>query len=634
MHYTAFIALLLSMLILVCGVGYGLFRLTSSESSPAKTVQALPWAQLVVFLLVSLSSLILLWALGVRDFSFAYVRDYTDGFLPMFYALTAFWAGQDGSFLFWLWVLSLLGVILPFTSAYKSLPDRGKVFFWAFYFLIQLFFLVILTGPCNPFMRLEPAPAQGNGLNPLLQNPGMIFHPPLLFIGYAGFAIPCGLSFAYWLQGEEFTWMKNTRNWLLFAWISLTAGIILGAWWSYMELGWGGYWAWDPVENASLIPWLTATAFMHMAIIGRKRRALPRFNLFLMALTLVACFFGTFLTRSSIIDSLHAFGDKGVGVPLLWLMFFLLAFALFLVFSGRGGQRSVGGIFSRQGIMLIASWVFLLLGIIVTLGTLWPVISAPFSANTVGMDAGFYNRVCAPLFVVISVLFFFCPWIKWKHQGVDNRLGLTLSLIIFFLGMGVCLVWGMRDFWPIVGGGAATAGLFTIIFLFIQNKWMRKSRMQWGIYGIHLGIALMVLGVAFSGPYSQKREVILSPDKEVSIGGYEFTYQDFEQKRTPAMSVFQTNILVTENGKELGVLKPQKRVYRNFEKPFAEVSVLPSLGNELYSTLLGFTEDRVASVKLSINPLVNWVWIGGTLACLFALFAMDRRSLRGRETDG
>jgi cytochrome c-type biogenesis protein CcmF len=624
MHYIAFAALVLAMAILTGSTGYGLFCLLNRDSRLQKLSRALPWVQLTAFILITICVLILLWALGTRDFSFAYVRDYTDRFLPMFYALTAFWAGQDGSFLFWLWCLSILGIIFPLSPTYKSLEDRNRVFFWSFFSLVQLFFLLMLTGPSNPFVRLDPVPGSGNGLNPLLQNPGMIFHPPLLFIGYAGFSIPCCLAFSSWLQGHEFHWMKITRNWLLFAWITLTAGIILGAWWSYMELGWGGYWAWDPVENASLIPWLTATAFMHTAIMGRRQKALPRFNLFLMALTLVSCFLGTFLTRSGIIDSLHAFGNKGVGVPLLWLMFFVLVFAVFVVLSGKPGKKSLDGIVSRHGLMLIAAWIFLCLGLIVTVGTLWPVLSKPFVPNPVGLDAGFYNRVCLPLFVFISILFFLCPWLKWR-QGISDRMGFYLTLGVFALSCAGYILWGMRDVWPVLGAASATAGIFTVLFLFTRNKGLRSSRMHWGIYGVHLGIAVMVLGISFSGPYSMEKEVILAPGKEVSMGGYEFSYVDFQQKQTPGMQIYQADIAVSKKGKDVGVLHPQKRLYRNFDRPFAEVSVIPSLGTELYSTLLGFTEDKVASLKLSINPMVNWIWIGGTLVCLIGFLAMDRR---------
>ena len=275
MHLIGFFSLLFTLVALIGGGVFGFFETLKSDNyRKEKKFLSLVWMeriQTISFFLITISSFILFWALGKRDFSFAYVHDYTDEFLPMFYALTAFWAGQDGSFLFWSWVLSILGAVFIYSPAYRELDQKTKVFFWGFYFLVQAFFLLMVTGPSNPFLKLEPAPATGRGLNPLLQNPGMIFHPPLLFLGYAGFTIPACLAFAGWVTGDQFSWMRQARNWVIFAWIALSAGIILGAWWSYMELGWGGYWAWDPVENASLIPWLISTACLHTAIIGRQR---------------------------------------------------------------------------------------------------------------------------------------------------------------------------------------------------------------------------------------------------------------------------------------------------------------------------------------------------------------------------
>ena len=280
--------------------------------------------QVLCSLLIVVASLVLLWALGKRDFSLAYVADYTDSFLSMFYALTAFWAGQQGSFLFWLLVLSLFGLVWGYSAAYKRISPATKAYFWIFFLAIQAFFLFMLTGVSNPFLQVLPAPQEGSGLNPLLQHPGMIFHPPLLFLGYAGFTIPACLAVASWLAEEKESWLVLGRNWVLVPWIFLTAGIILGSWWSYMELGWGGYWAWDPVENASLIPWLASSAFLHTALLGRQRKSLGRSNVLLMGITLILCFFGTYVVRSGVIDSLHAFGNGGVGAPLLLLMLFSL----------------------------------------------------------------------------------------------------------------------------------------------------------------------------------------------------------------------------------------------------------------------------------------------------------------------
>ncbi|WP_457571608.1 heme lyase CcmF/NrfE family subunit [Desulfovulcanus sp.] len=632
MHYIGFFALLLSLLVLILLGSSGFYQLLKrSRSNAQRGFNILVWmerGQIASFVLISLSSLILFWALAKRDFSFAYVHDYTDEFLPLFYALTAFWAGQDGSFLFWSWVLSILGFIFIFSPTYKELDQKTKVFFWGFYFLVQAFFLLMLTGPSNPFLKLVPPPTTGRGLNPLLQNPGMIFHPPLLFLGYAGFTIPTCLAFANWITGEQFSWMRQARNWVLFAWIALSAGIILGAWWSYMELGWGGYWAWDPVENASLIPWLISTAYLHTAIIGRQRKALARTNLFFMALSLISCFFGTFLVRSNVIDSLHSFGTKGVGIPLLWLMFLSLSLTVFLLFTGKGESKALDAPWSKQGLMLLFGWLFIALGLIVILGTMWPVISSLWTTNTVGLDAGFYNRVCLPLFVFMSLLLCICPWLKWKRGLTDVKFGgiIALFLIISFIFLWIL---GVKEILPLLGAGSAITICLSIILLFIRQKPLRRQRIYWGIYGVHLGMALIVLGVSFSGPYKQEKEVILSLNKMVSIKDYEVKYVDFKEKFTPGIAIYEARLEVYKDGQKIGELFPQKRIYRNFEQPFAEVSVLPSLGDEIYATILGFDESKVISLKISVNPLVNWIWIGGTIVCVLGFLAISRRGTPG-----
>lgn len=303
--------------------------------------------------LFTLASLILVVALWSNDFSYNYVASYTDLDLSKFYALTAFWAGQDGSFLFWAWMTSLAGVIFACTAGYKKLQTGTKLWYWLFFLLIQAFFLLLLTGPNNPFIILDPAPKDGLGLNPLLQNPGMIFHPPLLFLGYVFFTSPACLALASWMHGEQRSWIHAGRNFLILAWIFLTAGIILGCWWSYMELGWGGYWAWDPVENASLLPWLSASALLHLLALQRRCGTFPKANVFLAVFTYILCIFSTYLVRSGIVQSVHAFGQGGVALPLLiFIMIFLLLIPL-VIFGGKGDAKPqpLGPLISRQGLL-------------------------------------------------------------------------------------------------------------------------------------------------------------------------------------------------------------------------------------------------------------------------------------------
>jgi len=617
MHAISFTALLLSML---AAAGLSAVAGMKALKDDYGTVALFEKGQMLLAAVVLAVSAVLLQALVVRDFSYVYVRDYTDTFLPLFYAVTAFWAGQNGSFLFWYLCVALMGWCMIYTPGYARLDNRTKVFFWLFFFLTELFFLFALTGPSNPFTKLDPVPAEGRGLNPLLQNPGMIFHPPLLFLGYAGYTVPFCLAMASRLSGNGREWLELCRNWNIVAWIFLTAGIILGAWWSYMELGWGGYWAWDPVENSSLIPWLVGTGFMHTAIIGRTRKTLLRTNVFMIALTFLLCFFATFVVRSGMIESLHAFSGSRMGIPLLVFMIagLLLSVAVCLV-PRKDDPTHIDDFNSRPGMLFLAAWIFLCLGAIVFLGVLWPVISSTWSANPVGLDAGFYNRVCLPLFAILALIMGVCPWFSQKSGVADKPALFTV------LGAGagsavLVFVLGYRQPLAVLATAGGVMIALSVVLTFIRQKGLRSFLPAWGAYGVHLGVAFMVIGVAFSGPYKLEQEAVLSKGESMTVGGYQVQYHDLRHEHdNPAMDVHEAQLTVSRDGKEIGSLTPQKRLYRNFEQStFAEVSVIPSLGEEIYSTLLGFNEDGAVSLKISIEPLVNWIWIGGTLCCLVA----------------
>lgn len=617
MHAISFTALLLSML---AAVGLTVMAGMKALKDDYGTVALFEKGQIFLTMVVLGVSVILLQALVVRDYSYVYVRDYTDNLLPMFYAVTAFWAGQNGSFLFWYLCVALMGWCMIYTPGYSHLDNRTKVYFWILFFLVEIFFLFALTGPSNPFMKLDPVPADGHGLNPLLQNPGMIFHPPLLFLGYAGYTIPCCLALASRLSGNGREWLDLCRNWNIVAWVFLTSGIILGAWWSYMELGWGGYWAWDPVENASLIPWLAGTGFIHTAIVGRTRKTLLRTNVFLIALTFLLCFFATFVVRSGMIESLHAFGGSKMGVPLLVFLTAGSALTLYVcLVSRKDDTTAIDDFTSRPGMLFLASWLFLCLAGIVFLGVLWPVISSIWSENPVGLDAGFYNRVCLPLFSVLAFIMSVCPWFSQK-SGIGDKLALGLVLGAGAVSGAVIFALGYRQPLALLSAVSGIMIAVSVGLVFVRNKGLRSFMPSWGAYGVHLGVALMVVGVAFSGPYKVEEEAVLTKGQSMTVGAYEVRFDELlHHHDNPAMDMHSAALTVLRDGREVGKLAPEKRLYASFQQStFAEVSVIPSLGEEIYSTLLGFNEAGEVSLKVSLNPLVNWIWIGGTLSCLIA----------------
>jgi cytochrome c-type biogenesis protein CcmF len=632
MQYIGFFTLLVSLLIcIVVSAAFFWEVLRSGKDGQLKSVAWMEKSQTAIFVIITLGSLVLLQALWMRDYSFSYVFRHTDDFLPHVYRMSAFWAGQSGSMLFWLWVMVFMGFVWLFSPVYKSLPIRTKGFFWGFLFMIQAFFLLLLTGPSNPFLILDPAPVSGSGLNPLLQNVGMIFHPPMTFVGYAGFAIPACLAMAGWVTGDQRSWLFQSRNWVLFAWVMLTGGgILLGGWWAYMELGWGGYWAWDPVENASLIPWLVSTAFLHTAMIGKQRNTLHRSNLILICLSLITCFFATFLVRSNVIDSLHTFGGTGVGPPLVALMGVCLVFTFFVALTGQGDKSAVDNFWSKQGMMIVTVWLLLALAVIVAMGTMWPVISRIWTDSPIGLGPDFYNQVCLPVFTLIAVILCLCPWYNWR-KGLSDRNSFIIVCLVFVFTMVGLWIGGIRLLLPLTAASAGVAGMFSIVMYVILTPHVRNKRAGWGVYILHAGIAMIVLGVAFSGPFQDSREMVIAKGEWVFINEYEFHYTEFEEIITPGVAIYEARISVYKNGREIGQLTPQRKLYRNFDSPYAEVSVIPSLGNEIYSTILAFDQQKTITVKINITPLVKWIWIGSFVVCLAVILMVGRVRIRKAE---
>lgn len=623
MHLTGYVGLLFALLaFLFLAVWAGIAAWSDKSDSLALVEKG----QLVGVGGVVFSSILLLVALSSRDYSFQYVYDNVDNALSFVYTLTAFWGGREGSLLFWELIIAVSGAVFVFSPGYKMFSDRTKLYFWMFFLTTQAFFLLILTCWSNPFIEMIPAPSNGRGLNPLLRNPGMIFHPPLLFLGFGMYAIPAACALASSIASEEKSWIKASRNWNILSWVFLTSGIVLGGWWSYMELGWGGYWAWDPVENASLIPWFAGTAVLHTSIIEARRNALQRTNVFLMSLTFLLCIFSTYLTRSGVIDSLHSFGESPVAVPLFWGQVAILVITLMVTFMGeRLTHRTLSDLVSRQGMLVITAWFLLALGMVVTLGTMWPVISQLWTTQTLGLDANFYNRVCLPFMGMLILIFAFCPWLGWKG-GLRSKVGFSAVAGVLVASFIVLYATGMTKILAAVTASAAIAAMVSIVLLFVLNPSLRRSRRSWGAYGIHLGVVLMALGIAFSGPYKIEHEFIMSEGETVEIGGYEIKYGGFVEDRTDELVARATATLeVYKGGEMVGLMLPDKRIYKNFERQqFAEVATIFSLGDELYSTLLGFTEDNRASFSISVNPLVNWVWIGGTIMCILPFLVLTR----------
>lgn len=619
LHISAYILLLIALLVSLGGSGLSLVQLYEGRAAHLRLIRS---GQYAVSGSLLLASALLLHALFWEDYSLEYVSSYTDKFLPVFYRLTAFWAGQPGSMLFWALVTALTGTAYAIFSRPKEEDGQTQLWFWAFFYAIMAFFCLVLTCWSNPFLVQEPVPVDGNGLNPLLQNPGMILHPPLLFMGYAGFTVPACLGMAQILAGAGSSWHRETRIYYILSWCLLTAGIVLGAWWAYMELGWGGYWAWDPVENASLLPWLAGSAALHIIIIQARTGKLNRLAVGLMAITVTSAFFATYLTRSGVIQSVHAFGDGGVGTPLTVFVLAALIVSIVVPLLGKPQGGELGNPFSREGALMLVCWIFLALGLIILIATMWPVISKLWGAAPQGLDASFYNRVCLPLGAGLVLLLCICFWLHWQGGIEDHGRFYATCGAFFASGVAIFLAGYQKPLALI----ASAASIGAICAILMQVPAGRKSLRRLGALGLHLGLALLALGVAFSGPYTTDKELLLSRGQQDSVGAYVVSLEALRDGEGPGYDFLQATLKISKDGVTLGTLRPERRIYAKFgEMQFSEVDVIPGLGKDIYASLLGMDEDMRVLVKISLEPLVNWIWIGGALMSLAPLLSLWRR---------
>ena len=611
MYYFAFVLLALSMLCALAGAAWAVKLLwprtapAAGKASRRTSVPGLGFVEKANLCLTGcyiIASAILIYALASYDFSLVYVASYTDRLLPLFYRITAFWAGQAGSMLFWAFSVAICGGLFQLTRSYKSLTPDTRLWYWVFYLGIMSFFGLILVTWNNPFLMNHAVPQDGNGLNPLLQNPGMIFHPPLLFLGYGGFVIPSCLALAQALsrrQADEAAWTDVARPFTLAAWAMLTAGIVLGGWWAYMELGWGGYWAWD-------------------------------------------------LVRSGVVQSVHAFGSGGVGVPLLLFILISVALSFWIaLLARRSDAGELAGIESREGFLILTSWLLLALSLIILIATMWPVFSAFWKetvmglardvvldeaghdhGGAVGLTADFYNRVCMPLFAAMVAILSICPWLGW-NGGVRNMRKLLLVVCSFIGAAAAMYSLGYTLPVAVLGASASVAALVSMSLKLFERP-VYSHAPSFAAYGIHIGVALIALGIAFSGPYKIESEPTMAMGETVKVGQFEVTFKNLYEGEGAGYIFLEGELEVRKDGKLIGIAAPQRRVYAKWgQMQFAEAAVIPSLGNEFYATLMAVDQQNRAVFRLSSNPLVNWLWIGGILMCLLPFISFRRRN--GRE---
>lgn len=601
----------------------------------------------LTFAMLTLGMAGLEYAFLSHDYSLAYVAANSNSDLPLFYLATALWGGHEGSLLLWAWLLSLYAALaarLHWNSHALTMPYLLLVTS-----ALLVGFISMIVFLSSPFELLQEIPVDGQGLNPLLQDPGMVFHPPFLYMGYVGFSIPFAFAMAALFSGrvsEE--WLKATRRWTLFAWLMLTFGIVMGGYWAYYELGWGGYWAWDPVENASFMPWLTATAFLHSMMVQEARRSFKVWNVFLIIVTFALSLLGTFLVRSGVISSVHSFAsDPSRGVYILLFMGIVLAFSFgaLIVRSGKlKSEVSIDSLASREATFLFNNLFFLVAAATVFVGTLYPLFLEALTGGKVTVGAPYYNQVLPPLMLGIVLLMGIGPLIPWRKASVARlKQDLLLPLGCGLLATAAGFMLGMREAYPLIGLGVACFAAVAIALNFRSATLgvMRRDGLSWpralwaattrnkrrfGGQIVHAGVVMMMAGLIGSGAFKTEKDVLLNAGDSFALGSYTVRFQGAQFRNGHNYDALVGFFEVWRGTEKIAELRPERRNYVNAAMPTTEAAIDDTWLRDIYLTLGSANGDAYA-VKAYLNPLVKWIWTGVIVMGLGTLLAL----LQGRR---
>ena len=608
-------------------------------------------AGIASFIAVSCAALALIWAAFTNDFSVDYILHHTNRDLPSLYKFSALWSGQEGSLLLWAWLLAAYGFVL-------RLRDKADVTLHAYastiLSAIQTFFLLLLVFAAPPF-AIAPGPlhADGFGLNPLLQYPEMVIHPPMLYLGYVGFSVPFAFALGALMMrypGEK--WIHITRRWTMVTWLFLTCGICLGMHWAYAVLGWGGYWGWDPVENASLMPWLAGTAFLHSVMMQEKRGMMKGWNVWLIFSTFMLSILGTLLTRSGLVQSVHAFAQSSIGNWFYAFLIIVFAVCLFTFFRQRDHLRAenrLESIVSRESSFLFNNLVLLAACFTVLWGTLFPVLSEYVQGSKVTMGPPFYNRVAVPIGLFLIFLTGVGPLLAWRATSMRSiRRNFVLPCIAILATAVILMLTGLRPWNEADGSTGAiyslvcfslAAGVITAIaseflrgahVLRTQSRigedgvgtrpgsnllssavlLTRRNTRRYGGYIIHFGIVVMFIGLA-GAAFNQSKELEMSYGDSIQMGSWKLVCQSYSQDSNPNYDTDYALLDVFHGSKKITQLAPERRFYNASQQTSTIVAIHSSLARDLYVVFEGRNpETDKPIIKVFLNPLVNWIWIG------------------------
>ena len=625
-HYALILALCVALI-------QGVLPLVGAQQGRREWLMLARPAAQTVFFLLAIAFVVLAWSFYVNDFSVLYVAEHSNSQLPVVYRLGAVWGGHEGSLLLWIFLLSTWTILVAQLS--QALDEFMVARVIGVLGLVTSGLLLFVLTTSNPFMRLLPAAQDGRSLNPLLQDPGLVFHPPMLYMGYVGFSVAFAFAIASLLSGRlDAAWARWSRPWTTAAWVFLTLGIALGSWWAYYELGWGGWWFWDPVENASFIPWLVGTALLHSLAVTEKRGGFKSWTVLLAITAFSLSLLGTFLVRSGVLTSVHAFAtDPRRGIFILIFLVLVVGSSLVL-YAWRAPKSALGGKFSassREAFILLGNVFLVTSAGSVLLGTLYPLLIDALHLGKISVGPPYFNSVFVPIMIPLLVLMGIGPWMSWKNANlltVIQRLWLA-GLVAVIAGVTIPLIMGeftwlaglgfLLAFW-VIGSGCMQIAR--------QAKLGKPTRSFMGMQTAHLGIAVFVIGVTMVGAYQEEKDVRMSVGETVTVGGYQIQLQDVRLVPGPNYQAMRGSFLLSKNGKEETILYPEKRSYFSSTMPMTEAAIDVGLTRDIYVSLGEELSDKSWAVRVYYKPFVDWIWGGCLLMALGGVLAMSDKRYR------
>ena len=621
----------------------GSYRLNTRLMATARTLAC------GQFVMVALSFACLTWAFLQDDFSVKYVANHSNTLLPVAFKVSAVWGGHEGSLLLWALILSSWTIAVALFSG--QLPQQVLARVLSVMGMISVGFLLFILLTSNPFARYLPGfPAEGADLNPLLQDFGLIVHPPMLYMGYVGFSVAFAFAIAALLGGRlDSAWARWSRPWTTIAWSFLTAGIALGSWWAYYELGWGGWWFWDPVENASFMPWLVGTALMHSLAVTEKRGAFKSWTLLLAIIAFSLSLLGTFLVRSGVLTSVHAFAsDPERGQFVLGLLAITIVSSLILYAFRAPDMRSKAehSLLSRESFLLVNNVILVCAWVTVMLGTLYPLVLDFMGAGKLSIGPPYFNALFVPLFSALACVLGFGLVSRWKNTPADLFVVKLRWIALITVSAALCV--------PFLLLGEFSLGVFAGVFLSLwivagglrdlEEKTrntkgrvyaIRKLRPSyWGMQLGHLGFAVAIAGVALVSLESEERDIRMQPGDSAQLAGYEFFFESLSSVLGPNYKAQQATFRVTDGQKLIAVLEPQKRLYFSQSSPMTEAGIDPGLFRDIYIALGEPLEGQAWAVRIQYKPFVRWIWLGALLMAFGGICAVSDKRYRLTRKQG